>query len=61
MYDSLTTFVRNLSADSPLLWALLVIGVVAVAALALYAFWEVVLRLVATHPFSSKRRGRSTD
>ncbi len=61
MYDSLTTFLRNLSADSPLLWALLVVGVVAVAALVLYAFWEVVLRLVENSPFSSKKRRRSTE
>ncbi len=61
MYDSLTTFMSSLSADSPLLWPLLVVGIVAVFALVLYTFWEVVLRLVATVPLSRKSRRRSTE
>ncbi len=61
MYDSLITFLRSLSADSPLLWALLVVGVVAAVALVLYAFWEVVLRLVVTSRFPKRIRRRSTE
>ena len=44
MYESLTQFLTTFSADFPFLWALLVMAVVAVAGLALYGFWEVVLR-----------------
>ena len=46
MYDTLTDFMRTFSADSPALWALLVMAVVAVTSLFLFAFWEVVLRLL---------------
>jgi len=46
MYDAITEFIKTLSADSPLLWALLVTGVVACTSLLLFAVWEVVLRLV---------------
>lgn len=44
MYESLTDFLKTFSAESPLLWALLVMAIIAVAGLALYGFWEVVLR-----------------
>ena len=61
MYDSLTEFMRTFSTGHPVLWAFLVMGVVAAAGLLLYAFWEVVLRLLATVPFARKGRRRSTD
>ena len=48
MYESLTHFLKTFSAESPLLWALLVMAIVAVAGLALYGFWEVVLRGIGT-------------
>lgn len=44
MYESLTQFLQTFSAESPFLWALLVMAVVALAGLFLYGFWEVVLR-----------------
>ena len=46
MYDALTDFMTTFSADYPALWALLVMAVVACTNLLLYAFWEVVLRLL---------------
>ena len=46
MYESLTQFLKTFSAESPFLWALLVMVVIAVAGLTLYAFWEVVLRAI---------------
>ena len=44
MYESLIQFLKTFSAEAPFLWALLVMAVIAVAGLALYGFWEVVLR-----------------
>ena len=44
MYESLTHFLKTFSAEDPFLWALLVMAVIAVAGLALYGFWEIVLR-----------------
>ncbi len=44
MYESLTQFLKTFSSESPFLWALLVMAVIAVAGLALYGFWEIVLR-----------------
>ena len=44
MYETLTHFLKTFSSESPFLWALLVMAVIAVAGLALYGFWEVVLR-----------------
>ena len=46
MYASLANFLKTFSADQPLLWALLVIGVIAATSLTLYGFWELVLRLL---------------
>ena len=43
MYASLTHFLKTFSADEPLLWALLVTGVVAATSLTLYVFWDLVL------------------
>ena len=61
MYDSLTEFMRTFSAGHPVLWAFLVMGVVAAASLLLYAFWEAVLRLGATGATFRKNRSRSTE
>ena len=44
MYESLTHFLKSFSAESPFLWALLVMVIIASAGLALYGFWEIVLR-----------------
>lgn len=46
MYDAITEFMKTLSADHPLLWALLVMSVVACTSLLLFLVWEAVLRLV---------------
>ncbi len=61
MYDSLTEFMRTFSTGHPLLWAFLVLGVVAATGFLLYAFWEVVLRLVAASPLFRKNRRGSTE
>ena len=47
MYDALTEFLQETGRQAPLLWALLVMAVVAGAALGLYVLWEVVLRWLA--------------
>ncbi|MDE2844760.1 MAG: hypothetical protein OXN21_15485 [Chloroflexota bacterium] len=44
MYESLAHFLKTFSAESPFLWALLVMGVTAATGLVLYGFWEIVLR-----------------
>ena len=44
MYESLTHFLKTFSSEYPFFWALLVMAVIALAGLALYGFWEVVLR-----------------
>lgn len=59
MYESLTHFLKTFSAEAPLLWALLVMAVIAVAGLALYGFWEVVLRGIGMAFGGGKTDGRS--
>ena len=44
MYESLSNFLRNFSAQSPLVWALFIMVVVVGIGLALFAFWELLLR-----------------
>ena len=56
MYEAIHDFFQTLSADSPILWALFVLGVVATVSPGLYAFWEFVLKLVTTAPFRTKKR-----
>lgn len=56
MYNSLTEFLTAFSAEFPLLWAMLVLVVIAGTALFLYGFWELVLRW-ATGLFGSRRKG----
>jgi hypothetical protein len=46
MYDTLTDFLKTFSADHSVLWALLVVAVVACTSLVLFVFWESVLRLL---------------
>lgn len=60
MYDSLTGFMKNLSADYPLLWALLVMAFVACTSLFLFGFWEGVLRRLF-HKKSIKKNGRDVS
>ena len=61
MYHSLTEFINNFSADHSVLWALLVMAVVASTGLVLFAFWELVLRYPLNKKFLKKISGRSTD
>jgi hypothetical protein len=55
MYDSLAEFLRNFSTGFPILWALLVMAVVAGTGLALYVLWELTLRWVSAI-FSPRNR-----
>ncbi len=41
-------FLTSYSSDHTLLWALLIIGAVAVAAIGFHTFWTIVFRTVAT-------------
>lgn len=43
----MTEFLTTFNTEHPLLWALLVFGVVATTSLALYLFWELLLRLIS--------------
>ncbi len=47
MYESLSEFLRTAAAGNPLVWALLVMAVVASTGLALFLFWEGLFRLLA--------------
>ena len=60
MYDAVTDFLRTISAEHRVLWALLTLGVVAGTSLALFGFWELVLRfLLRLVPPKKKHRGRT--
>ncbi len=61
MYDSLTEFMKNFSADNSVLWALLVMALVAITGLALFVFWELVIRYPLNKKFLKKMNRRSTD
>jgi hypothetical protein len=56
MYDSLVNFLTHLSTQLPLLWALLVMAVVAGAGLVLYLFWELLLRWLFSTWANTRRR-----
>ena len=56
MYDTLTAFLQEFSSQFPLLWALLVMAVVAGTALSLYALWELVLRWIISAFARSRAR-----
>ena len=61
MYRAIEEFLRTFNVDYPLVWALLVMAVVAVTSLTLFLFWELVLRLFsagsASRRSSSKKHG----
>ena len=62
MYDSISDFLQTLSGDSPGLWAVFVLGVIATLSLALYALWELVLTLVSNlGRVASRSRQTHTD
>ena len=58
MNDSVTEFLTTFPIDNPWLWALLVMVVVAVTSVALYLFWEALLRLrFPFRPFKDNHHG----
>ena len=61
MYHSLTEFMNNFSADHSVLWALLVMAVVASTGLVLFAFWELILHNPLNKKFLKIISRRSTD
>ena len=61
MYESLSEFLRATSAGNPLVWALLVMAVVAVTGFVLYWFWEGLFRLVRPSPRSESSQETPQD
>ena len=57
MYESLADFLKTFSSQSPMLWALLVMGVISLTGLILYGFWELVLRGISLTIYSGSRNG----
>ena len=57
MHESLASFLKTFSSESPILWALLVMAVIAVTGLVLYGFWELVLRGISLTVSSGSRNG----
>ncbi|MDP6548731.1 MAG: hypothetical protein QF659_01480 [Dehalococcoidia bacterium] len=58
MYDAFTDFLITFSAGHSILWALLVVGVVASTSVILFVFWELVLRLLFSGGPVKKTAGR---
>ncbi len=54
-------FLTSYSSDHTLLWALLIIGAVAVAAIGFHIFWTIVFRTVATLRRTPGRRHEDSD
>jgi hypothetical protein len=60
MYHAVTDFLRTISAEHRVLWALLTLGVVVGTSLALFGFWELVQRFLwRLVPPKKKSRGRT--
>ena len=59
MFSAIEEFLRTFNVNYPLVWALLVMAIVAVTSLTLYLFWELVLRLVSAG--NASRRSRSKE
>ena len=57
MYQSLTHFLQTFSVEHSLLWALLVMAVIASAGLLLYGFWELLLRGLGRVIAAGRRAG----
>jgi len=53
-------FLTEFSADYTLLWALFIIGTMAVAAVALHVFWSLVLRSVASLRGGQSKRNKDS-
>lgn len=58
MYEGLSEILASLSGN-PVLWAVAVIAAMAVTAVALYGFWDLVGRgaALATRAWNARRRG----
>lgn len=56
MYSEISDFLVDLSRNKPL-WALFVVGTVFASSMALYSFWEVVLKALPKVRARSNRRG----
>lgn len=54
-------FLTSYSSDHTLLWALLIIGAVAVAAISFHTFWTIVFRAVDTLRGTPGRRREDGD
>ena len=59
MYETLTELLTNLSSGSPLIWAFLVLLVIAGTGLLLHFFWEAVLKGIGTLVRSRRPSGPS--
>ena len=59
MNEGVADFLRTFSVGNPILWALLVMAVVSFTSLALFFFWEVVLRLLSSVISSDKDQSGS--
>ena len=63
MYETLIELLMSLSGGSPLIWALVVVLVIAGTGLLLHYFWEAVLKgmgaLARSHRTSGRRPGGS--
>ena len=59
MNEGIANFLRTFSVGYPILWALLVMAVVSSTSLALYFFWEVMLRLISSGISSDKNQDGS--
>ena len=59
MNEGIANFLRTFSVGYPFLWALLVMAVVSFTSLALYFFWEVVLRPLSSRVSSDKNQSES--
>ena len=57
LYTGLNDFLRTFSAESPWLWALLIMAVMSVSSLVLYAFWEVVIKILLAIGQSRHNKG----
>ncbi len=54
-------FLTSYSSDHTLLWALLIIGAVAVAAIGFHIFWTVIFKTVASLRATPGRRREDSD
>jgi hypothetical protein len=61
MYHAVSDFLRTVSAEHRVLWVLLTLGVVAGTSLALFGFWELVLRFLSRFFPRKEKSGERGD